>query len=199
MQNCPTCLEPLSSGSMNYTVTTPCGHLFHMNCVQSWISRGNHTCPQCRRNISKEKLLRIYLQPVESETQNPHEAVEIQRNYENAPKNPSSNSVAYSRETNFVYLDSVTTVHEFSNSGTTRTNPRTNPRKNPRTLQQKCANRNWSGCMILVFVICVAVVGLISDRGKHWFNKWNSVSLIIFIQGIITKEYQRRSKSSVPA
>ena len=106
MQTCPTCLEPLSSGSINYTVSTPCGHLFHMNCVQSWISRGNQTCPQCRSNISKEKLLRIYLQPVESETQNPHEAVEIQRNYENAPKNPSSNSVAYSRETDFVYLAS---------------------------------------------------------------------------------------------
>ena len=187
MQTCPTCLEPLSSGSINYTVSTPCGHLFHMNCVQSWISRGNQTCPQCRRNISKEKLLRIYLQPVESETQNPHEAVEIQRNYENAPKNPSSNSVAYSRETDFVYLDSVTTVHEFSNSETTRTNPRTKPRKNPRTLQQKCRNRNgipWY-CIIFVFVIFVVVVGLITDarmkREKHWFNKRNSVSFITFI------------------
>ena len=69
MQNCPTCLEPLSSGSINYTVSTPCGHLFHVNCVQGWIARGNQSCPQCRSHISKEKLLRIYLQPAESDTQ----------------------------------------------------------------------------------------------------------------------------------
>ena len=80
----------------------------------------------------------------------------------NAPRDLSSNSVAYSRETNFVYLDSVTTVHEFSNSETTSSNPRKNPRKNPRTLQQKYTNRNgipWY-CMIFVFVICVFIIRL---------------------------------------
>ena len=84
MQNCPTCFEPLTSGSTNHTVTTPCGHLFHINCVQGWIARGNQTCPQCRSDISNDKLLRIYLQASESHVEIPHEADEIQQKTENS-------------------------------------------------------------------------------------------------------------------
>ena len=108
MQKCPTCFEPLTSGSTNHTVTTPCGHLFHMNCVQGWIARGNQTCPQCRSNISKDKLLRIYLQPSESDDQTPQETDENQQKSENSRWSMTANSVAYFNE------------NELSNQGTTR-------------------------------------------------------------------------------
>ena len=84
---CPTCLEPLVSDSKNYIVTTPCGHLFHTNCVRGWIDRGNKTCPQCRSNISKNKLIRIYLQSTESDVQIPHKTV---TNSTIAPSNPKT-------------------------------------------------------------------------------------------------------------
>ena len=84
---CPTCLEPLVSDSKNYIVTTPCGHLFHTNCVRGWIDRGNKTCPQCRSNISKNKLIRIYLQSTESDIQIPHKTV---TNSTIAPSNPKT-------------------------------------------------------------------------------------------------------------
>ena len=84
---CPTCLEPLVSDSKNYIVTTPCGHLFHTNCVRGWIDRGNKTCPQCRSNISKNKLIRIYLQSTESDIQIPHKTV---TNSTIAPSNPET-------------------------------------------------------------------------------------------------------------
>ena len=96
MQNCPTCFEPLTSGSTNHTVTTPCGHLFHMNCVQGWIARGNQTCPQCRSDISNDKLLRIYLQTTESHVEILHETDEIQQKTENSRCSMTANSVAYS-------------------------------------------------------------------------------------------------------
>ena len=84
---CPTCLEPLVSDSKNYIVTTSCGHLFHTNCVRGWIDRGNKTCPQCRSNISKNKLIRIYLQSTESDIQIPHKTV---TNSTIAPSNPKT-------------------------------------------------------------------------------------------------------------
>ena len=108
MQKCPTCFEPLTSGSTNHTVTTPCGHLFHINCVQGWIARGNQTCPQCRSNISKDKLLRIYLQPTESDVEIPQETDENQQKSESARWSMIANSVAYFNES------------ELSNQGTTR-------------------------------------------------------------------------------
>ena len=94
MQKCPTCFEPLTSGSTNHTVTTPCGHLFHINCVQGWIARGNQTCPQCRSDISNDKLLRIYLQTTESHVEIP-ETDEIQQKTENSRCSITANSVAY--------------------------------------------------------------------------------------------------------
>ena len=119
MQKCPTCLEILTSSSTNHTVSTPCGHLFHVNCVQGWIARGNKTCPQCRSDISKTKLLRIYLQPTESDTQIP---LETEQNYENTSRNLGF-SVAYSHETNAVAinstLNSLGTDNELSNPRTT--------------------------------------------------------------------------------
>ena len=108
MQKCSTCFEPLTSGSTNHTVTTPCGHLFHINCVQGWIARGNQTCPQCRSNISKDKLLRIYLQPTESDVEIPQETDENQQKSESARWSMIANSVAYFNES------------ELSNQGTTR-------------------------------------------------------------------------------
>ena len=84
---CPTCFESLVSDSQNYIVSTQCGHLFHTNCVQSWMDTGNQTCPQCRSIISKDKLIRIYLQSTESDIQNPQKTVP---NSTIAPSNPET-------------------------------------------------------------------------------------------------------------
>ena len=124
---CPTCYEPLISDSKNYIVTTPCGHLFHTNCVQSWIATGNQTCPQCRSNISKDKLLRIYLPSNGSDDQLSQETDEDQRTSENVfHQHLSSDAVAYSSRANSVSLNypsnSARTENELSNLGNTRTN-----------------------------------------------------------------------------
>ena len=164
---CPTCFEPLISDSKNYIVTTPCGHLFHMNCVQGWLDTGNQTCPQCRGIISKDKLLRIYLPPTESDV--PPKI---------PPETPSSNSVPYARETNSVSLNSHSNSARIE-PGATRTNNEPVIRSN-----QEKSGCNGCYCCLFLFVLFV-VAGVITvivdyEKGKNWLNEKNSVSLIIY-------------------
>ena len=70
---CPTCFELLISDSKNYIVTSPCGHLFHNDCVQAWLDRGNQSCPQCRTKLTREKLIRLYSFETTIEAQISHE------------------------------------------------------------------------------------------------------------------------------
>ena len=162
---CPTCFEPLISDSKNYIVSTPCGHLFHMNCVQGWLDTGNQTCPQCRGIISKDKLLRIYLPPTESDV--PKSPAET----------PSSNSVAYTRET--------VSLNSYSNSaridpGTTRTNYEPVIRSNQK--ERGCDGGHCCGCLlILILAVVLMIAGIVcNEEMKNWLNEKNSVSLIIY-------------------
>ena len=41
-------------------MTTRCGHLFHINCIDSWLNDGNQTCPRCRSMISRNELIHLY-------------------------------------------------------------------------------------------------------------------------------------------
>ena len=146
MQNCPTCFEPLTSGSTNHTVTTPCGHLFHINCVQGWIARGNQTCPQCRSDISNDKLLRIYLQTTESHVEILHETDEIQQKTENSRCSMTANSVAYS-----VSQNSPSAIISTRSTRSTRSEG-----------QQKQSNEDdWTCCSILIFMVIIALLTLL--------------------------------------
>ena len=64
MEPCVMCLESLSFGN-SYIVTTPCGHLFHKDCLKKWLDTGKKTCPKCRTEIPRDpnELTRIYLSP----------------------------------------------------------------------------------------------------------------------------------------
>ena len=57
---CQACLGSLNSTPANSTVTTRCGHLFHINCIDSWLNDGNQTCPRCRSMISRNELIQLY-------------------------------------------------------------------------------------------------------------------------------------------
>ena len=166
MQKCPTCFEPLTSGSTNHTVTTPCGHLFHMNCVQGWLDTGNQTCPQCRGIISKDKLLRIYLPPTESDVP------------KSPPETPSSNSVAYAREANSVSLNSHSNSAR-TGPGTTRTNNEPVIRSNQEKTECGCCD--CCCFLVVLFVVVMVIVGIVmNEKEKNWLNEKNSVSLIIY-------------------
>ena len=48
--NCSICFSSLTDSP---TRTTPCGHTFHEQCLQEWLSRRN-TCPFCRAPVNPE-------------------------------------------------------------------------------------------------------------------------------------------------
>ena len=165
---CPTCFEPLISDSKNYIVTTPCGHLFHMNCVQGWLDTGNQTCPQCRGVISKDKLLRIYLPPIESDVP------------KSPPETPSSNSVAFAKETDSVFIN--------SHSNSARTDPGTTRTINEAVIRSNQEKTDCDGCYccLFVFVLCFVgclVAGIMNyEKEKNWLNEKNSVSGKVLVE-----------------
>ena len=57
---CPLCMSPLKkkrgeeeAGREKYTVTTHCGHTFHLDCLQSQKSFDMTACPMCRTDLPK--------------------------------------------------------------------------------------------------------------------------------------------------
>ena len=57
--NCSICCFQLTDPGVD-VATTPCGHVFHLNCVSRWIST-SHSCPSCRTFLSVDQLIKIYL------------------------------------------------------------------------------------------------------------------------------------------
>jgi len=48
--------------SLSEVVATKCGHLYHSACLHQWFKNkeGNHRCPNCRKKVKKDSLLRVY-------------------------------------------------------------------------------------------------------------------------------------------
>lgn len=55
--SCVICSEYLLPTEEVYS--TPCGHIFHFNCVAQWLKRSK-TCPQCREKVTDSKIHRLY-------------------------------------------------------------------------------------------------------------------------------------------
>ena len=62
---CSTCLEPFDSRS-NIS-TTPCGHVFHTECLKTWLDNGQNLCTQCRKPCTKEKIIKLFFSESEEE------------------------------------------------------------------------------------------------------------------------------------
>jgi hypothetical protein len=48
---CPICLDIISPADFTYTLTIPCNHHYHAECIKSWTQLSASTCPQCRMEI----------------------------------------------------------------------------------------------------------------------------------------------------
>ena len=56
---CAVCLESFTSSCE--VSSTPCGHLFHSNCLSKSVTGTQNTCPTCRQNCG-QNIHRVYLQ-----------------------------------------------------------------------------------------------------------------------------------------
>ena len=55
---CSTCLESFTEKCE--VSSTPCGHVFHTKCIESWFRKDKNTCPQCRKWCTIGQLIKIY-------------------------------------------------------------------------------------------------------------------------------------------
>ncbi|KAG0688381.1 E3 ubiquitin-protein ligase arih2 [Pichia californica] len=54
---CPICLDKISSFDKSYTITNPCNHFYHYDCILSWTKLSASTCPQCRTELKSINIL----------------------------------------------------------------------------------------------------------------------------------------------
>ena len=55
---CSNCLEPYSSREdISYT---PCGHVFHTECIKNLFQNGRNYCLQCRKDCELDQGIELY-------------------------------------------------------------------------------------------------------------------------------------------
>ena len=57
--DCPIWFCPIDAESQ--VVSTPCGHVFDSNCMETWIAQGKKNCPQCRKVCERQNIRPIFL------------------------------------------------------------------------------------------------------------------------------------------
>lgn len=61
---CSICLDYFRSipASTNAEVVTPCGHIFHKNCLNTWLHQqsSSKSCPDCRSPLCEEQVKRVF-------------------------------------------------------------------------------------------------------------------------------------------
>ena len=49
INDCPICFEPMIE---DVRIALPCGHRFHKDCIQNWLTRSQGRCPKCRTVVT---------------------------------------------------------------------------------------------------------------------------------------------------
>ena len=55
---CSTCLDSLTLESG--ISATPCGHVFHTDCITKWIESGQNNCSHCRAECQKKNIVKLF-------------------------------------------------------------------------------------------------------------------------------------------
>ena len=55
---CSICLESYTLTCNIYT--TPCGHVFHYECILKWLESGNRHCSQCRKSCMTNQIFKLF-------------------------------------------------------------------------------------------------------------------------------------------
>lgn len=59
---CPICTCKLELRATNI-YSTQCGHIFHYNCIISWLNNGHNNCPTCRNQVRTLDIFQLFFSP----------------------------------------------------------------------------------------------------------------------------------------
>ena len=68
---CSTCMESITANSDSSVI--PCGHVFHSECIKSWLNR-QPNCPHCRKGTTIDQVIKIFFSESQEETNNRDQA-----------------------------------------------------------------------------------------------------------------------------
>lgn len=57
---CSICIEEINNAPRDTELSgLSCDHIYHRNCLKSWLRQGQISCPSCRREINRERVQEI--------------------------------------------------------------------------------------------------------------------------------------------
>ena len=62
---CSTCLGSFTS--ISDISATPCGHVFHTDCIEKWLQNGSKSCSQCRKDFQRREITKLFFSTSQSE------------------------------------------------------------------------------------------------------------------------------------
>ena len=62
---CPICFELFTS--TNDISATPCGHVFHTECIKNWLQTAQNQCPECKKDCKQNQIIKLYFSDTGSE------------------------------------------------------------------------------------------------------------------------------------
>ena len=62
--SCSTCLESFTPYCD--ISATPCGHVFHTDCINEWMKNEREECGKCRRRCANDQIIKLYFSENES-------------------------------------------------------------------------------------------------------------------------------------
>ena len=57
----------MSFTSMSDISSTPCGHVYHTDCIEKWLQKGSKHCSQCQRNLERREITKLFFSSSQSE------------------------------------------------------------------------------------------------------------------------------------
>ena len=95
---CSSCLE-LFTSSCDIS-TTPCGHVFHTECISKWLEDRQENCAQCRKSCKKDQIIKLFFSEANPENNLIAELMEENQKLKTEANEAKSDSLKFQKEVN---------------------------------------------------------------------------------------------------
>ena len=95
---CSSCLE-LFTSSCDIS-TTPCGHVFHTECISKWLEHRQENCTQCRKSCKKDQIIKLFFSEGDPQNNLITELMEENQKLQMEANAAKSESLQFKKEVN---------------------------------------------------------------------------------------------------